>query len=163
MEKPCKCDKPDCKKCQEQKLEELNKVLLGNKKKVIRQLAIKQPIRQLATNSAHEQTICLDFDGVISEYSGWKSKDEIGKPIEGFKEFLDEVKSEGYTVVIHSARDAISIENWLKENDIQCLVSVTKPMAQIYIDDNALLFEGSYTGLLDKIKEHKPWWKKEEE
>ena len=43
----CKCNKPGCKKCQVQKLEETNKKLLGCKK-IIRQLAIKQPIRQLA-------------------------------------------------------------------------------------------------------------------
>lgn len=42
----CKCDKSDCKKCQVQKLEELNKTLLSSKR-VIRQLAIRQPIRQL--------------------------------------------------------------------------------------------------------------------
>lgn len=157
----CKCNKPDCKKCQQQKLQEVNKTLTSSR--LIRQLAIKKPIRQLAADSVRAQTICLDFDGVIAEYAGWKGKrGEIGKPIEGFKEFLDEANREGYIVIIHSARDSVSIDKWLKENDIKCPVSVEKPMACIYVDDNALRFDGSYIGLLNKIKQHKPWWKKEE-
>ena len=120
-------------------------------------------IRSLSTyNDVRKKTIVLDFDGVINDYSGWKGEGHLGKPIPGFREFLDKANREGYIVVVHSASDSTSVEKWLKKYNFECPVMVEKPAGCVYVDDNALLFEGSFTGLLDKIKQHKPWWEKEE-
>lgn len=87
MEKEiCKCNRPDCKKCRIQKLEETNKKLLGCKQ-VIRQLAIKQPIRQLAADSVRAQIICLDFDGVMNNHD--HNKNSLGELVPGFREFFN--------------------------------------------------------------------------
>lgn len=124
----------------------------------MRSLSIKAKDER-SNEQRHVQTICLDFDGVCAKYNG-KDIEKTGDPIEGLKEFIKDAEKNGYEIVIHSARNDEQIRKWQKEHDIKAKISFGKPPAGWYVDDRAVLFEGTFDGLLDKIKKFQPWWKK---
>ena len=109
-------------------------------------------------------TVVFDFDGVIHRYdSKWSGVEVISDgPVEGIKEAIDEIRKE-YLVVIVSSRSATpegsgAIEKWLCQyNIIVDAIMSEKPPAVVYIDDRAITFDGNPNGLLQKIKEFKPW------
>lgn len=110
-------------------------------------------------------TVVFDFDGVIHSYtSGWKGATYIPDPVvPGIKEVIDELRNQGYEVVVQSARAMTpagygAIRNYLKKNNITVdNIAHSKPPAIVYIDDRAICFDGDAETLLDKIKNFKPW------
>lgn len=112
-----------------------------------------------------KKTIVFDFDGVIHSYtSGWKGADVIpDPPVPGIKEVIDELRKQGYEVIVQSARAATgygleAIKNYLLEHKI-FVDDVThgKPPAIVYIDDRTICFDGHTETLIDKINNFKPW------
>ncbi len=95
-----------------------------------------------------KETIVFDFDGVIHSYtSGWQGADVIPDfPVDGIKEFIDDLRNDGYEVVVVSARchqkgGIDAIKNWLQTFEINVdAVMAEKPPAKCYIDDRALCF-----------------------
>jgi hypothetical protein len=105
-------------------------------------------------------TICVDFDGVLNEYSGYDA-DDLGSPRKGSKEFLEKLHKR-YFVVILSARRYSKIIRWLDQYDLwEYVDDVTsiKPPAKAYIDDRGLQFKGDYDRTLKDLKRFKPYWK----
>lgn len=103
--------------------------------------------------------ICLDFDGVFNEYKGYDG-DNIGRPREGIKEFL-ETLSQDYTIIVCSVRKFPAIIKWLEEHNLRKYVaSVTsfKPPAIAYLDDRGICFDGDFVKALEDIKGFKTYW-----
>ena len=91
-------------------------------------------------------TIAIDFDGVIHKYSkGWQGLyNAYDPPNDGAIESLRELKARGYRLVIFSSRPVEPIHDWLKKYELEdCFdeVTNTKIPARIYIDDRAYHFE----------------------
>jgi len=109
-------------------------------------------------------TICLDFDGVMNTYDGWKGVNELFQPREGLKAFLVKLQEKNYRVVIHSTRNPTKIISWLMKYDLGNLVQeVTdkKPSALVYLDDRALKFEGVFCdAVIAEIFTFKTHWEK---
>ena len=118
--------------------------------------------------------ICVDFDGVISDYSdGWKNSGHIGnsKIVAGAVEFLNKAISQDYEVLIYSARcnsaegrkaiEVFLIDNGIKINDYAWKITLMpgKPPAQFYLDDRALRFEGKFLSPDEYIAQN-PWYYK---
>lgn len=107
--------------------------------------------------------ICIDLDGTLAEYAGWKGIDKIGDPITGAREFMQTLREHNFgTLMIFTTR--VSLVNYRGQNDdnhwrtyIAARVSairvwlekhaipydniwsgVGKPYAKAYIDDRAL-------------------------
>lgn len=119
-------------------------------------------------DTKYKPIICLDFDGVINSYKKWTGYDDIPDPIvEGAKDFINEAKSE-YKICIFTTRakteiGKFAVKEYLEKNDIEVSdieITDAKPPAIVYIDDRAICFTGTFTGLLDKIKTFKPWNRK---
>jgi hypothetical protein len=105
----------------------------------------------------HQNTIAIDFDGVIHQWSGDYGP-PAGPPVQGAIKALKALVAQGKRVVIFSARlcchdqDAAKIptqyaevEAWLLNagalKDIHYhSITGCKPVASLYIDDNALRF-----------------------
>jgi hypothetical protein len=107
--------------------------------------------------------VYVDFDGVLAEYEGWKGPEYLGPPRPGCKEFLTEIKSLGFTVVIFSTRRPGAIQVWLRTHDLWHLVSkVTneKGPALVYIDRN--ICSWATTGRPLKLRAVHPHWKNAE-
>ena len=106
------------------------------------------------------QRICVDFDGVLNTYKGWKGNDELYEPRIGAKEFLEELSVQ-YYVVILTTRNVEKVWEWLREYGLDFLVDeVTdiKVGAVAYIDDRALKFNGNYLETLIELNNFKTHW-----
>lgn len=104
--------------------------------------------------------ICIDFDGVLNDYKGYKGSDELYKPRIGAREFLQKL-SEKYTIIILSVRTPAKIYDWLIEHNLDKYVTdVTriKAGAIAYIDDRGICFNGDYNEVLEKLNGFKAYW-----
>lgn len=107
------------------------------------------------------KTVCVDFDGVLNTYTGWKGDDELFEPRPLASEFLRSLKSLGYLVVIHSTRPPSKLMDWFKKHGMEDLIggiSNTKPPAICYVDDRAVLFTGDFGDALRRVENFKAFW-----
>ena len=113
-------------------------------------------------------TVCLDFDGVISQFGG----DSIA-PVEGMVEGVKGLIGAGWYIDIYSGRSrtlsgitymrewfhayAPALEEYFgHEGKIQFPRS--KPIAKVYIDDRGLKFE-SWADITPEVLENfRTWW-----
>jgi hypothetical protein len=113
--------------------------------------------------------IALDFDGVIhSATTAFKDIDIIeDEPVKGAKEAIKEIKKAGFEVVIFSSRTKTekgrkAILNWLRENEIEVdKIPEHKPVANIYLDDRAIQFNGDWKQSLKDLKNFRHYKQKE--
>lgn len=62
------------------------------------------------------QTIAIDFDGVIHQYSkGWQDGTCYDKPVDGVFDAIKFLFGKGYTVFIFSTRKPKQIKRWMKQ------------------------------------------------
>lgn len=117
------------------------------------------------------KTICFDFDGVIHQYtSGWLEADNIPDgPVDGIHRIIAMLRSQGYKVVVASARcrypeGMAAVKKKLAEWGIVVdEVYDVKPAAVVYVDDRAVRFDGCVSALWDDIQEFLrmgPWNKR---
>jgi hypothetical protein len=99
------------------------------------------------------KTICVDFDGVIADYSdGFQGVDVFGKPIEGASKTLHELHDAGVKIIIFTTRqDTPALRAYLEQNNIPFdeinrnsdqpdHTNEGKPIADAYVDDRAVRF-----------------------
>ena len=116
-----------------------------------------------SSESEKKFSICLDLNGVLDQYSGWKGEDHEDPPREGAKEFLEEL-SRQYRVYIHTTQPVPKVWEWLDKHGLGGFVTrVTnrKVPALIYLDDRAIRFDGEdFKEVLEEIKRFRPHWKR---
>lgn len=118
--------------------------------------------------------IAIDFDGVIAEYEGWKGIGVFGKPIAGVKKALEKFKAAGNIIIIHTTRGEVEAikkymalweipYDYINFNPNQAPhMNQGKPIADVYIDDRAVTFNGSWNNtFLEQVLNFKSWYKKE--
>jgi hydroxymethylpyrimidine pyrophosphatase-like HAD family hydrolase len=109
---------------------------------------------------------CVDFDGVIADYSGgYQGMGVFGDPIPGAAESLQYLSKKGWKIVIYTGRgekglvsaylnryqipfDAI---NQNVEGIHQAESMSPKPVADVYLDDRGISFNGSWDKALRDI------------
>jgi hypothetical protein len=102
---------------------------------------------------ARQKIACFDFDGVISKYEGWKGFDVFGPPIPSVIETMKVFKTMGWLVTIFTTRQFTpTMQKWLEDNGVPYDTinstahnpphTSTKPIADVYVDDRAVRFEG---------------------
>lgn len=113
--------------------------------------------------------VLVDFDGVINSYrSGWKGDEVIpDPPVTGMREAIKSLREQGFEVVVCSSRAMTkpghdAIHCYLKKNGIEVdgITSEKTPSVAI-VDDRAICFDGDAEGLVDKVKNLKPWYAQE--
>ena len=110
---------------------------------------------------AGAKTICVDLDGVLAQYGGWKGPDHIGEPMSGTGDFLQTLVRD-YEVVVHTTRQYPGVWDWLIKHGFQGYITgitSTKVPAVAYIDDRAICFRGSFSDVLTDLRDFKPHWK----
>lgn len=112
------------------------------------------------------KAICVDFDGVIAEFAD--DIQEFGRLIPGAPEAISELKALGYRIIIHTARPSHQdhkerLCGYLHAHGIpfdeintnsHCAWESAKPVADLYIDDRALRFEGDWAHTVAAAKRH---------
>jgi hypothetical protein len=105
--------------------------------------------------------ISVDFDNTLVGY------DHNGErfPIKGATEAMKTLKAHGCYIIIHTCRIGIAMENGNLRDELKFVQSVLKeyqmpfdeihlhpkPVADFYIDDRAIRFEGDWSAPLKKI------------
>ena len=90
--------------------------------------------------------IAIDFDGVLHDYKHPVEGRRLGPPMPGAAEAVMDLQDAGHKLIIHSCKASTPggvemIQGWLTFYDIDILdIAVSKPMADIYLDDKALPF-----------------------
>jgi hypothetical protein len=102
--------------------------------------------------------VCVDLDGVIAAYNGWKGFGEIGSPLPGALEFITKLSSiadvviftsrcsldpggDAGTVVASPEELRVNVVDWLREHDFpfaDVYIGQGKPKAAAFIDDRAI-------------------------
>ncbi|MDR1219703.1 MAG: hypothetical protein LBK73_08860 [Treponema sp.] len=126
-------------------------------------------VEEAIVSNTGEKVVAVDFDGVINSYiSGWKGPTETDAPVLSAAESLKTLYNRGYKVIIFSTRantqEGIdTIREYLRKhtenNELADTIEVTdqKPIADMYIDDRAIPFNGDWEETLKRIEEFKPW------
>lgn len=112
------------------------------------------------------KTICLDFDGVLNTYDGWKGEHFLFEPRPGAKEFIERLWDNGYSVVIHSTRPAHKIRQWMIDHKLIKPTSMLqivdhKPPAIVYLDDRGICFTGNFNLAFEQIRDFSTFWERE--
>ncbi|MDD5331589.1 MAG: hypothetical protein PHE43_02080 [Candidatus Nanoarchaeia archaeon] len=112
-------------------------------------------------NWQNEKIVSIDFDGVISYYTGWEGTKVLGAPIKGAKEFVKSLIKKGFTPVIWSTRNKKQIKEWLKENNFPAIeITNKKYPSVVYIDDRCVQFNGNFSDLTKSLKKYDIYWRK---
>lgn len=105
-------------------------------------------------------TACVDLDGVLNTYDGWKGENHFAQPRTGVHDFLLNLGAD-FEIVVHTTRDPEKTRKWLKAHQLWSLVegvSRVKPPAVVYIDDRAVQFNGDYDEALEAARSFAPFW-----
>src|SRR5437016_14569162 len=106
-------------------------------------------------------TVCVDLDGVLNQYDGWKGADFFHPPAPGAATFLRTLVDRNYRVIVFTSRWASHDEEWLDQHGLKSYIdSVTdkKPVAHVYLDDRAICFRGDFDQALRQIEDFKAHW-----
>ncbi|SRR5581483_2901403 len=109
--------------------------------------------------------ICVDLDGVLNDFDGWKGADYFHPPRPGAREFLERLQAAGYRVIVFTVRWAPHVEEWLERHDMLRYVSAVtdkKPAAHVYVDDRAICFRGDFQSALQEISLFRAHWEADE-
>jgi len=107
------------------------------------------------------RVVCVDLNGVLDAYGGWRDESHWDPPREGARAFLQALVSAGFDVVVFTTRWRPDARRWLEEHGLLSLVSdVTdrKPPAHVFVDDRAVCFRGDYDCTLVEILEFRAHW-----
>jgi hypothetical protein len=108
------------------------------------------------------KTVCVDFNGVLDTYTGWRGPAFLYPPREGAGAFLSKL-SERYRVVVLTTFDAALVWEWLRRYGFDAYVGdVTnhKVPAVVYVDDRAVRFDGDFEATLREIEAFRTHWER---
>lgn len=115
--------------------------------------------------------IAVDFDGVLANYSGYKGKDVLGSPMPGAARAIGELKKRGWRVLVYTTRPVTpKLKQWFKRhriaydaintNSMNPPNTSVKPRVDVWLDDRAVCFTGSWSEALKRVFKFQPWYKK---
>ncbi len=123
-----------------------------------------------------QKTICIDFDGVIHDYSkGWQGEDVFSYMIANADTGTSTLKKNGWTIIIFTTREKTKkLEKWLHDNNIsydyinenpkQPEHTSGKIIADVYLDDRGICFNGKWDSwLIREIIDFEPWQERQKQ
>ena len=83
--------------------------------------------------------VCVDFNGVLDLYTGWQGDKHFDAPRRGAREFLRALVDRELRVVIFTTRYPDDVWRWLREHQLDSLVSdVTDPSQPAWLVGQAV-------------------------
>ena len=115
----------------------------------------------MSTRDADAPIACVDLNGVLDAYTGWKGARHFDPPRPGARAFLDALAARGFRIVVFTTRYADDVWAWLRQYGLaDRITEVTdrKPAAHVFIDDRAVCFRGDFDATLREIDEFAAHW-----
>ena len=116
-----------------------------------------------------QKIICIDLDGTLAHFEGWKGETYFGNVIDGSKNALQKLKKNNWLIIIFTTRtnkDLITkflndnelAFDYINENPHQPANAIGgKPYADVYVDDRAIQFNGNWEKVVSDIENFKSW------
>ncbi len=107
--------------------------------------------------------VCVDLNGVLDTYDGWRGAEHWDPPAAGAHAFLEALRDRGCRVVVFTTRHHRGVRRWLEAHGLAHLVQdVTdrKPAADVFVDDRAVCFRGDFHATLEQIAAFKAHWER---
>jgi hypothetical protein len=104
---------------------------------------------------------CVDLNGVLDSYTGWKGAGHFDPPRCGAREFLGALSHRGYRVVIFTTRFDQDVWAWARAHGLDHLIDAVtdrKPPAHVFVDDRAVCFRGDFDATLREIDAFVAHW-----
>jgi beta-phosphoglucomutase-like phosphatase (HAD superfamily) len=117
--------------------------------------------RKVDLENPQRPIVCVDLNGVLDAYTGWKHPEHWDAPRAGAHEFLRALTERGFDVVVFTTRHHTQARRWLQEHDLLRYVSAVtrkKPPAHVFVDDRAVCFRGDFQDTLENIVHFKAHW-----
>ena len=108
--------------------------------------------------------VCVDLNGVLDAYTGWRGPDHWDDPRPGAEDFLRSLCEQGFRVVVFTTRWADDARSWLETHGLAAWVAeVTdrKPAAHVFVDDRAVCFRGDFVATLEEVVRFRAHWEEE--
>jgi hypothetical protein len=105
--------------------------------------------------------VCVDLNGVLDRYTGWKDPSHFDPPRPGAAEFLAALGTHGFDVVVFTTRHHAGVRRWLREHGLLGHVrAITrrKPPAHVFVDDRAVCFRGDFGATLERVLSFTAHW-----
>jgi hypothetical protein len=110
---------------------------------------------------SEQRVVCVDLDGVLNLFDGWKGADYFHPPRPGAERFLRRLWKHNFRIIVFTVRWPEHVEDWLRHYGLKRYVhEVTgrKPPAHVYIDDRAICFRGDFDKTMREIAAFKAHW-----
>jgi hypothetical protein len=120
-------------------------------------------LRRAELQSATEPIVCVDLNGVLDRYTGWKHPGHWDPPREGAAGFLEALTAHGFLVVIFTTRHRTGVMRRLREHrQLEYVSAITsrKPPAHVFVDDRAVCFRGDFGATLKAVVEFAAHWER---
>jgi len=117
------------------------------------------------------KVIAFDLDGVLAQYNGFVSEDDVKEPNPEVFNAIKILKEKGYKILIHSTRGDDFLKQYCKQFDVPYDYinrrpdiegkNPGKPIASVYVDDRAVNYNGqSASELVETIENFQVHWRK---
>lgn len=119
-------------------------------------------------------TICVDFDGVLHRYEHYKGVDVFDSMVDGAAEAMQYLHNQGHTLILWTTRPITEkLKGWLAVHGIPIdyfnenpnkvatgQLDPRKPLADIYLDDRGITFNGNWPEIVHIIETFREWWRR---
>ena len=123
-----------------------------------------------------KMSVAFDLDGTLADYrGGWEAHSDFpGDPLPGVQAGLNQLCEAGFSIGIYTTRNCEIVHKWLKNHGLESLIdwvnenpdqppnTGSKPIADYYVDDRGIRFEGDMNIIVEGIIKGKyiPWQEK---
>jgi hypothetical protein len=124
-------------------------------------IAMPRQARKIDLENPIVPIVCVDLNGVLDAYTGWKDAEHWDPPRPGAAAFLRGLTERGFDVVIFTTRHHTQVRRWLREHGLMPYVSAVtrrKPPAHVFVDDRAVCFRGNFDQTLEDVAAFKAHW-----